>query len=315
MPRRSRLDLPGLVYHVIARGIERRPIFINDADRQVFLNRLGEILNEMPTPVYAFVLMPNHFHLLLRRSNFPLATIMRRLLTSYALYFNTRNNRAGHLFQNRYKAIICQEEPYFLQLIRYIHLNPVRANPSLCVDQLQHSAFSGHSFLIGKNTAPWFDANTVLNHFAATERAARRAYMSFLYDGLGSERDFSGGGMKRSLGPLTSALPLDGRAFDDRILGDSDFVEGLLDFDKEDPEITRSSEPYKIIESICRQFEVTKPEITGRVRTRQVTAARAILAHRLTTEGGLNGAEIARRLNMSRSAVAKLIPKGRKLDR
>ena len=99
----------------------------DDRDRDNFLERLGNVLTETNTPCFAWSLIPNHLHLLLRTGNIPIATIMRRLLTGYAVTFNRRYRRHGHLFQNRYKSILCQEDLYLLELVRYIHLNPLRS--------------------------------------------------------------------------------------------------------------------------------------------------------------------------------------------
>src|SRR5512139_4080901 len=126
MPRQPRLDAPGVLQHVIARGIEQRDIFSDRQDYHFFVNRLGSLINDTGMDCYAWVLMPNHFHLLLRTGPIPLPTFMRRLLTAYSVYYNRRYERSGHLFQNRYRSIICEEDPYFTELVRYIHLNPVR---------------------------------------------------------------------------------------------------------------------------------------------------------------------------------------------
>jgi len=127
MPRKSRIDAAGAVHHVIAQGIDRADIFFDDADYKSFLNRLGSVLAKTKTACYAWALMSNHFHLLLRTGNTPIAAVMRRLLTGYAVNFNRRHKRFGHLFQNRYKSILCQEDLYLKELVRYIHLNPLRA--------------------------------------------------------------------------------------------------------------------------------------------------------------------------------------------
>ena len=127
MPRKSRIDVPGALHHVIVRGIERQRIFRDDVDRDNFLHRLGTILSELNNVCYAWALMLNHVHLLLRSGTASIATVMRRLLTGYAVTYNRRHKRHGHLFQNRYKSILCQEDPYLLELVRYIHLNPLRS--------------------------------------------------------------------------------------------------------------------------------------------------------------------------------------------
>ena len=105
MPRRARIDAPGALHHVICRGIERRTIFWEDSDRDDFLKRLETILSETQTPCYAWALMPNHIHLLLRTGNTPIARVMRQLLSGYAGRVNRLHRRAGHLFQNRYKSM------------------------------------------------------------------------------------------------------------------------------------------------------------------------------------------------------------------
>jgi REP element-mobilizing transposase RayT len=127
MPRSARLDAPGVLHHIIIRGIERRPIFKDNKDRDNLLNRLSILLPRTKTLCYAWALMPNHAHFLLRSGEAGISYLMRRLLTGYAVYFNRRHDRHGQLFQNRYKSIICQEDAYFRELVRYIHLNPVRA--------------------------------------------------------------------------------------------------------------------------------------------------------------------------------------------
>jgi len=127
MPRLARLDAPGVFHHIIIRGIERRKIFRDNRDRENLLEWLGKLLPGTKTGCYAWTFLPNHAYFLLRTGEVPLATLMRRLLTGYAVSFNRRHKRHGHLPQNRYKSIVCQEETYLQELVRYIHLNPLRA--------------------------------------------------------------------------------------------------------------------------------------------------------------------------------------------
>jgi len=154
MPRQARLDAPSLLQHVMARGIERRKIFRDDKDRKSFLDRLAIILEETQTQCYAWALIPNHFHLLLRTGPTPLSKVMRRLMTGYAVTFNKRHKRSGHLFQNRYKSVICEEDPYLLELIRYIHLNPLRAGLVKNLKELDKYAWTGHSAILGHRQNP-----------------------------------------------------------------------------------------------------------------------------------------------------------------
>ncbi len=165
MPRQARLDAPGRLQHVIARGIERRKIFNDDHDKENFLTRLALILDKTQTQCYAWALIPNHFHLLLRTSLTPLSKVMRRLMTGYAVTFNKRHKRSGHLFQNRYKSVVCEEDPYLLELIRYIHLNPLRAKLVQDLKELDRYPWTGHSAILGKKKNPLVPYPSSKNRF------------------------------------------------------------------------------------------------------------------------------------------------------
>lgn len=174
MPRQARIDTPGAVHHIIIRGIERSTIFSNDQDRENFIERLSKLLVESEMPCYAWALMSNHAHLLLRTGNAPVAAIMRRLLTGYAVWFNRRYQRHGHLFQNRYKSILCEEDRYLKQLVGYIHLNPVRAGIIADCKELKFYLFTAHSALMGRVLRVWQDTQYVLFVFGKRVSEARR---------------------------------------------------------------------------------------------------------------------------------------------
>jgi len=234
MPRKSRIDAAGALHHVMVRGIERRTVFRSDADRNHFLERLGEILRETKTTCYAWSLIPNHFHLLLRTGPVPISTVMRRLLTGYALWYNRRYRRHGHLFQNRFKSILCQEDSYLLELVRYIHLNPIRAGLVGDLDELGGYAYCGHGVVMGKVKKPWQDTGSVLGMFGEKLGAARRAYRAFVEEGIaqGKRQDLTGGGLLRSAGGWEGVKALrEEKVYqrnDERILGDGDFVGRVL---------------------------------------------------------------------------------------
>ncbi len=154
MPRLARLDAPGLLQHVMARGIEGREIFKDNKDRNSFLDRLALLLEETQTQCYAWALIPTHFHLLLRTGPTPISNVMRRLMTGYAVTFNKRHKRSGHLFQNRYKSVVCEEDAYLLELIRYIHLNPLRVGLVNGLKELDRYPWCGHSAILGKRKNP-----------------------------------------------------------------------------------------------------------------------------------------------------------------
>lgn len=217
MPRQARLDAPDALHHVICRGIERSDIFTDTADREDFLSRLETLLAATQTRCYAWALIPNHFHLLLRTGGTPLSSVMRRLLTGYAVSFNRRHRRAGHLFQNRYKSIICQDDRYLLELVRYIHLNPLRARLVDSLEALAGFSYCGHRQLLGQGDKGLVAAAEVLAFFGSSRGAAREAYATFVADGVeqGRRPELVGGGLMCSLEGQVKA----GAALDCRIRG------------------------------------------------------------------------------------------------
>lgn len=234
MPRQSRIDAPGALHHIIVRGIEHRKIFDDDQDGESFIDRLGTILEQTGTQCCAWALIPNHFHLLLRTGSAPIATVMRRLLTGHAVSFNRRHRRSGHLFQNRYKSILCQENAYQIELVRYIHLNPLRAKLVADMDALDKYPYGGHTTVMGTHAHPWQNAHEVLQNFGKKTGAARKRYRAFVEKGIGhgKRNDLTGGGLIRSAGGWTAVKALRAadthEKSDERILGDGAFVERIL---------------------------------------------------------------------------------------
>jgi REP element-mobilizing transposase RayT len=183
MPILARLDAPGVLHHIIIRGIERRKIFRDDKDRDNFIDRLSDLLPVTQTTCYAWAFIPNHAHFLFR-SGGEISILMRRLLTGYAIYFNRRHRRHGQLFQNRYKSIICQEDMYFRELIRYIHLNPLRAKIVSDIKELNKYPYSGHSVLMGRIKHEWQGTEYVLSYFGKKVSESRKAYLSYVKKGI-----------------------------------------------------------------------------------------------------------------------------------
>ncbi|MBI5417388.1 transposase, partial [Candidatus Poribacteria bacterium] len=150
MPRQARIDYPGILHHVIGRGIERSSIFKEEKDKKEFLRRVKLNLDKSSMQCYAWCVMNNHFHLLLVTGETKLSEFMRRVLTGYAVYYNKVHKRTGHLFENRYKSIICDTDEYLLPLIRYIHLNPIKVR-AIQIEELSKYKWTGHSEIIGKS--------------------------------------------------------------------------------------------------------------------------------------------------------------------
>ena len=172
MPRQARIDFPGALHHVINRGIERKFIFEKDEDKKEMLRRFRCVLEESDAECYAWSIMGNHFHILLQTGQTLLSEIMRKLLTGYDVYYNRKNNRVGYLFQNRYKSIICNKDEYFLPLIRYIHLNPVKAHV-IKYEELEKFIWSGHYELLRKRKDGIINRKEVLCHFGRSEREGK----------------------------------------------------------------------------------------------------------------------------------------------
>ena len=186
MPRQARLDTPGTLHHIMIRGIEKRHIVDDRKDRQDFVSRMGDIASDTKTAIYAWALMTNHAHILLRSGPKGVYTFMRRFLTGYAITYNKRHSRSGHLFQNRYKSIICEEDAYFQELVRYIHLNPLRALLVKTIVALDRYPWCGHSVLMGKRRHEWQDRDYVLGWFGDSEDKAKKAYRTYIHE-IGDE--------------------------------------------------------------------------------------------------------------------------------
>ena len=326
MPRKSRIDAPGALQHVIARGINRRRIFRDDADKVNFLDRLGVLLKDSGIRCYAWALLDNHLHLLLRTGSVPISTLMRRLLTGYAVSHNLRHRRSGHLFQNRYKSILCQEEPYFLELVRYIHLNPLRAKIVADMDQLDQYPFCGHSVLMNRHGNQWQDTDYVLTRFAKSVAVARGRYRQFVEKGiaLGRRRDLMGGGLVRSAGGWSAVKQLRRqKAYakgDERILGEGSFVETAL---------AQAQEAFlnkyglqaqgfdlpKVVQRVGEVLGMSREEVLEAGKRPKTVRARSLLCYWAAVPLGISMTTLSARLHISVNAVSQSVARGKILAR
>jgi len=325
MPRQARLDAPGTLHHVIVRGIERRRIVDDELDRRKFVARVGELALTTGTRVYAWALLTNHAHLLLASGSQGLPSFMRRLLTGYAVYYNLRHRRHGHLFQNRYKSIVCDAESYLTELVRYIHLNPLRVNLVKDLSELERYPYCGHGVITGKVVHEWQDRDYILSYFGGRERAAVKAYREFVREGisLGRRPELVGGGLVRSLGGWSEVLSLRRQGkrelSDDRVLGSGAFVEQVL---KETARNLRQrywgrglkKRMQRLTAVMCRKHQVTVQELRSGSRRGKTAQARAELIQRLVKHHGLPLAEIARQVGISTSGVSKVLSRGQSLS-
>ncbi len=317
MPRQARLDAPGTLHHVIIRGIEGRKIVGDDRDRRNFIFRMGSIALETETSIYAWALMTNHAHILLRSGAPGLSRYMRRFLTGYAISYNLRHSRHGHLFQNRYKSIVCEEDPYFMELVRYIHLNPLRANLVENIPMLNGYRYCGHSVLIGRVKNDWQDRDYVLKWFGQKEGEAISVYRQFIKKGVdqGRRHDLIGGGLVRSQGGWAevSAIRRGAREkSDERILGSGKFVEKLIqESDQARKEQFAPHERMKravsFIQKICIKEEISLEALKTGNRRKKVSMVRKQLAKKLVEEWGLSLTETGRYLGVTASAVTRIL--------
>lgn len=324
MPRQSRIDTSGALHHIICRGMEQRDIFKDDIDRDNFVQRLSGIFSDTKTACYAWALIPNHFHLLLRTGKVPVSTVMRRLLTGYAVSFNRRHKRSGHLFQNRYKSILCQEDTYLMELVRYIHLNPLRAGIVPDLEALSGYIYSGHSRIVRLKKSDWQDVEKVVGMFGKRRHQALKKYEQFMAKGAGEGKkpELTGGGLIRSVGGWHELKELRKMKVhfksDERVLGDSDFVEEVLGLASEamEQKYRLRAEGYtfeKIAGKVGELFDIKINDLRGPGKQPHRVRARSVLIFWAVQELGMTATEVGLKLRMSQSSVSRAAQRGRSI--
>ena len=305
MPRKARIDAPGALHHIIVRGIERQRIFSDDYDRDNFIERLGDIVTETQTCCLAWALLPNHAHMLLRTGRTPLSTVMRRLLTGYAVSFNRRHRRHGHLFQNRFKSILCQEDTYLLELVRYIHLNPLRANIVNTIKDSEKFPYSGHSALMGKVKRDFQDKDYILKLFGKKVSTARKAYRDYVEKGIAQGRrpDLIGGGLIRSAGGWAAI-----KKMRQSILADA--KEGLEDryrlhalgYDLE-----------KVTSRVSIELGIDPKQVWAAGKNRDTVKARSLMCYWAVRKLGMSATELSKKLGISQPSVSMSVKRGEQI--
>lgn len=264
MARKPRIHYTGAFYHVIVRGNGRQDIFFDDGDRYRFYLLLQEGAERYHHSIHAFCLMTNHVHLLVQVADVTLSRIMQNLSFRYTRWANWRQGKSGHLFQGRYKAILVDADEYLLELVRYLHLNPVRTG--MAKDPIEFP-WSSHRAYCGKEKFPWLSTDFTLSAFGRRTDTARKKFQEFVLDALGEGHrpEFQGriGG-------------------DSRVLGDDSFAERVL-LESEDAPVFRIGID-KVVSSVCNFYEVCEEELRG--STHCASRLRAMAAWvALETEG------------------------------
>jgi len=249
----------------------------------------------------------------------------RDSVTAYAIRHNRRHKRSGHLFQNRYKSILCQEESYLLELVRYIHLNPLRAGIVATTEELEGFRYCGHGPVLGRHANSWQDVNEVLRHFADETSLARTGYRRFVEEGAGAGRrdDLVGGGLIRSSGGWTNVPAMHRenlfRKSDERILGDGDFVDRVLSEAQERMERryhlkTMGFGIESVADHVCRLLAIDRSEIFTPGKEPAKVMARSLFCYLAVSELGTSQSELSRHLCLSAASVSTAVKRGRKLS-
>jgi REP-associated tyrosine transposase len=298
MARKPRVEFAGAFYHVIVRGNQRQNIFRDDQDRRDYLERVEHYRKRYGFSLYAYVLMSNHVHLLLETQSVGLSKIMQGIQFSYTQRYNRRHHTVGHLFQGRYKAIVCDRDAYLLELVRYIHLNPARLRKPL--DPWKYR-WSSHRAYLGEKTNVGANTDAVLGQLASTAGKARAAYLRFMEEGLGAghEEKYY-------------------QAVDQRFLGDETFVEKVSNkIDEKGIEVGGPRVGLdRIIEAVAAEFKVTKEALTGSGRREDRVAGRRMLVYLARNWGAMTTGALGKRLARDPSMISRLYRDyGRERDR
>ena len=294
MARPLRLSYAGAVYHVTARGNERKPIVRDDTDRARFVDTLGAMVAQYRVVCHAWVLMNNHYHLLLETPSPNLSLAVRHLNGVYTQAFNRRHRRVGHLFQGRFKAIVIEKEAYLLELCRYVVLNPVRAGT---VTQPGAYPWSSYRATAGLATAPeWLTTDWILEQFGRTRRVAQRHYRRFVAEGI-----------KQGQSPweqVTGQVFLGREAFLRR-------VQRAARQQANDPEIPQRQRrpawlsPETVLQKVARQYGLAVAEL--RRFTHRPSEARQVALYGLRRWAGVSLAEIGKQMGLSYAGVSRRV--------
>lgn len=281
MARRPRVFAPGLLYHVIVRGNQRRKTFLDDADYRAYLERLARYRRRYGYTVHAYCLMPNHVHLLLESSHQPLAKLMQGLQQSYSQYFNLRHRKVGHVFQGRYKAIVCEKDEYLLELVRYIHLNPVRSG---MVREPGRYPYSGHRAYVEGKVTETIDPRQVLGMLGGKAR-----YREFVSDGIkhGHKEEYY-------------------EARDQRFLGTEKFAEKLRE-QRDEPRPTKRRALDPVLKALSKELGVGVAELRSADRSWAVSKARTMIGYVLIRRQGYGLGEVAKYLGRDPATVGTLL--------
>jgi len=317
VPRMQRLESPGSLVHIIGRGIEGSELFRSDEDRLEFLSRFEKHLSDVGYKCITWCLMENHYHLFLRTNENRLSKLMRPLNGGYARWFNKKYTRKGYLFQDRYKSILCQDQDYCLELIRYINLNPVRAGVVKSLSGLLSYKWCGHPLIMGRRSAlgiRFQDRMEALGWFGRSEKDAMSGYLDFLREGISEERLTEAGALS-SINAFEAAGSFKGWP---AVVGDPRFATQAMEAHKIRHHRKHRQADYNevlshVADEVCRTCKIEKEDLFRRGRQNARSHARALFAYRLHHEELLPLGVIAGYLRTTLPPIMHLAEAGRRL--
>src|SRR5208283_319520 len=289
MPRPKRIHYEGAIYHVTSRGNERKKIVLDDADREIFLSVLAENLGQHQVVCHAWVLMDNHYHLLLETPAPNLSLAMKHVNGIYTQKFNKKHHRVGHLFQGRYKSIVVEKDSYLKELCRYVVLNPVRAKLVKAPGEWKWSSYRGTVGL--SKPEKWLETDWILGQFGKYKPQAQKAYGAFVAAGIGSKESPWDG--------LYSRIYLGGKEFLDSV-HEVGKKHSHLDVPRYQKHVVKQ-EAEKVIAKIAKAYGEKPEELLRGGRKR--FEARDVAIYLLKRECGLSLKEIGKRMGIGPTAV------------
>ncbi|MEW6418686.1 MAG: transposase [Nitrospirota bacterium] len=288
MARKPRIEYEGAFYHVITRGNQRQKIFRDEKDYRKYLEILSRYKDQYKFYLYSYALMNNHVHLLVETQEIPLSKILQGINQSYTMYFNKMYKTVGHLFQGRYKAILCDMDVYLLSLIKYIHLNPVRAK---AVKSPENYKWSSHQNYAERIKDDIVDVDQVLRMFSEDKSQARKLYRAYMGDGINIKREDIY------------------RTVDQRILGDERFVDKVTEKMEESIEHRRKKHEYsleEIAKMVEKIFGVTIRQLREKSKDREILIGRKLMTF-VAKEYGYKGKDIAKYINKDPVVVTRYL--------
>ncbi len=296
MARKPRIEYEGAFYHVITRGNQRQRIFKDKHDYLKYLEILSKYKLRHQFSLYSYVLMGNHIHLLIETKHIPLSKTLQGVNQSYTMYFNRRYRTVGHLFQGRYKSILCDRDEYLLSLIKYIHFNPVRAK---ITKDIQDYIWSSHKYYLGRKENYLIDVERVLRMFSENKTTSRKLYRHFMGDGIAVKKE-----------TIYNTV-------DQMVLGREEFLDNVME--KYDGELNKEKrEQEYTLSEIAKGLEtvrgVTLNQVHSQSKLKEISLSRKLFIL-VAIEYGYRGKEIAKFLRRDPAVISQALKENNGFDK